>query len=193
MIALLGLKSTQNSPFFRLASPCVFAAMLGLLLACGPSLSPNQRFGEAPESLSPAAIEYRHYLLSQVLEDNKCPKGFAPIQGQWRVSQPQVPQQSRDEIYFRGKEFTQFIASENENAKEYTIRNGSYACVDRNKLVFLVESVDPEGSFGLKSKDIYPCQVYWNPMTKGDTFALLCSFDWNPAESVGYSLQRVGF
>jgi len=166
--------------------------LVGISLSCSASWAPTQRFGEAPDHLSPEAKSYRQHLLQQVLDENKCPGGFAPMEGHWRVVVPQKAQAPRNEIYFRNQKFTEFIAIEDNAKKEYAIQRGWYACVDRNKIVLFVESVEPEGAFGNSSGYSYPCQVYWNPMTKRDTFALLCSFEWNPAESTGYSFQRVG-
>ena len=91
----------------------------------------------------------------------------------------------------RLQQFTEFIAHEQDTKKEYGIIRGWYACVDGNKIVFFVESVDPEGAFRNTAGNTYPCQLYWDPMRDRDTFSLLCSFDWNPADSAGYSFQRV--
>ena len=162
-------------------------------LGCASTWAPTQRFGDPPAHLNEKAKNYREFLLREVLYENQCPDGFPPMEGHWRILAPQSSTAPRDEIYFRGAKFTEFIAREEKDKKEYGILHGWYACVDGNKIIIFVDSVDPEGAFDNNSGDSYPCQVYWNPMTKRDTFALLCSFDWNPAESSGYSFQRVGY
>ena len=173
-----------------------FARSLTLALLCSAtfacsSWATTQRFGEPPNDLPPQSRAYREFLLRQVIHENLCPDGFPALDGQWRILVRNTPDAPRDEIVFRGRQFTEFKAHEQDTKKEYGILRGWYACVDGNKILFFVESVEPDGAFDNAAGDAYPCQLYWNPIETNDTFSLLCSFDWNPAESAGYSFQRV--
>lgn len=187
---------TKTSAIFIRRGGFLLAALVSIMLSCATSGSTANLFGEAPAGLSSEALAYREYLLKQVQHENQCVDGFPPMEGRWRVNAPQASRVPRNEIYFRGTQFTEFIADNPEKTegkkREMGILRGWYACVGGNKIVLFVESVEPEGAFGNTSGSSYPCQVYWNPMTQRDTFALLCSFNWNPAESTGYSFQRVG-
>lgn len=173
------------------ARSLILALLFTVAFGCS-SWATSQRFGEPPKDLSPQSRSYREFLLRQVHHENLCPDGFPAIEGQWRILVRNTANAPRNEIVFRGNQFTEFKAHEQNTKKEYGILRGWYACVDGNKIVFFVESVDPDGAFDYATGDAYPCQLYWDPMRNRDTFSLLCSFDWNPAESAGYSFHRVG-
>tara|TARA_Y100000588_G_C13860496_1_gene756009 strand:+ start:48 stop:578 length:531 start_codon:yes stop_codon:yes gene_type:complete len=170
---------------------CIIIGFAALSMGCS-SLAVTEQFGAPSEKLSPRSRAYRHHILSQVLNSNRCPSGYSEIQGQWRIQGDFRGGSLRDEIVFRGAEFTQFTAEENTDKKEYGIFRGRYACIDGGKLVFFLESVEPDGAFGNKRADAYPCQLFWRNSVRGENLALLCNFEWNPNISSGYTYQRIG-
>ena len=112
-------------------------------------------------------------------EKNECPKGIPGLFGTWRFVGESKAENFKDEIAFQGGDFTEWLSEGPEASPSKGIVEGDYACIFRNRILFRVRKVSPDGSFDNHSGDSYACDLLAPSEPDGDArILLICFFDW---------------
>lgn len=113
------------------------------------------------------------------VEKNLCPNGLPGLAGTWRFIGESKAVAFEDEIAFAGPDFTEWMAEGKEDARRKAIVSGRYSCIHRNRLLFQLKRVEPDGAFDNHSGDAYVCDVL-SPIEQEGARRLLmvCFFDW---------------
>jgi len=135
--------------------------------------------------------DFRTQTLSEAQTNNTCPKGLERLNGQWTFAGETKAKGFRNRLVFRDAKFTEFLVG-GESAQEHGIVRGRYHCVDKGRLVFFVDSVEPEGAFENYSKDIYTCLIMWGIGELNGQMMLRCNFDWNPKKDLEFVYTHSG-
>ncbi len=140
-----------------------------------------------PNKFSPPRVdlekqkEYR-----ETAKAHACPKGIPWLQGTWEfMGQSRVPNFS-DRITFKGTEYVETISG----GKERGTITGDIACVVKNRILLRVRKVTPEGLFGNRSGDDYPCDLL-TPVDRAvkDRMLFVCYVDWDLRTAKGLDLE----
>ena len=120
-----------------------------------------------------------------------CPRGIPFMQGKWKyVGQSRVKGFS-DELNFTGTAYTETISGGEGEQKEAGTLSGSLKCVEKNRVIMKVEKATPEGVFGNRSGDDYPCDVLTpvEGIARKPRVLLVCYVDWDLRTEKGLDLE----
>jgi hypothetical protein len=122
---------------------------------------------------------------------NTCLRGIPFMQGKWKyVGQSRVAGFS-DELNFNGTEYTETISGGVGDQKEEGTLIGSLKCVEKNRIIMQVKKATPEGVFGNRSGDDYPCDVLTpvEGIQRKPRVLLVCYVDWDLRTEKGLDLE----
>ncbi len=119
-----------------------------------------------------------------------CPKGLPFLQGTWKfIGQSRVPHFS-DVITFDGARYTERISGGRPPRVEQGKLTGEIACLEKNRILIRVTKASPEGVFGNRSGEDYPCDVL-TPVSVNvkDRVLLVCYVEWDLRTEKGLDLE----
>lgn len=116
------------------------------------------------------------------ITENACPEGLSKLAGSWNFVGETKAADYEEVITITTNNFINNIKGNDEGTfKEGTV-TGYYFCWDnQTRIVFVLESVQPEDLFGNKSGDAYPCDILTESMIPEapPSMLMMCYFDWN--------------
>ena len=117
---------------------------------------------------------------------NRCPAGYPALQGRWMFAGRSRLPEFTDEISITGTRFVETMSGRIEGKQVRANLKGEIRCLFKNRILFMIDSVVPEGAFDNDSGSSYPCDVL-NPVAQNDdgTVMLICFFDWDLRPSAG--------
>ncbi len=123
-------------------------------------------------------------------KQHDCPKGIPWLQGTWEfVGESRVVNFS-DRITFTGAKYVETISGGPPHKVEKGQLSGEIACILENRILITVTKAAPEGLFGNRSGDDYPCDVL-TPIDQSrlDRVLLVCYVDWDLRTAKGLDLE----
>ncbi len=119
-----------------------------------------------------------------------CPKGLSWLQGTWRfVGQTRVINFS-DVMTFQGARYVEKIGGGPPHRHEEGELRGQYACVAENRILLRIDKAIPEGVFGNRSGDDYPCDWRRQRAKEGpERVLLICYVEWDLRSVKGLDLE----
>lgn len=160
------------------------ALAVGLIAANAAAEPPLSKYSP-PKVDKKLVAEYR-----ALAKKSTCPKGLPYLQGSWRfIGESRVPGFS-DVITFKGAKYTEQISGGVPPRAEKGTLTGSIACIKKNRVLIRVEKATPEGVFGNRSGEDYPCD-FLTPVDRGATnrFLLVCYVEWDLRTAKGLDLE----
>ena len=159
------------------------SAGMAAMAAPPPKYSPPQVDRKAQEAIRSQA------------QKSLCPKGLPWLQGTWRfVGHSRVVGFS-DVMTFNGSHYREHIEGGASHRREIGDLAGQYACVANNRVLLRIDKATPEGVFGNRSGDDYPCDWRRQPAKKGalERMLLICYVEWDlrSAKALDLEFERV--
>ena len=125
---------------------------------------------------------------------NSCPDGYAKLQGSWRfVGKSKTPDFS-DTITIKGLKYTETMSGRPDGKPTEATITGEIRCLFKNRVLVMTQKVKPEGAFGNRSGDMYPCDVLSPVNPQRRRLLLVCFFDWNkltPAAGLEFEYEAI--
>lgn len=139
--------------------------------------------GDKPGQSLAEAVKQEYQALAL---KNTCPKGPKDLQGAWRFAGRSKTPDFVDDLTVQGTRFSEELSGSPDGVATKATVTGEVRCLFRNRVLMMVDKVEPEGAFGNDSNTSYPCDVL-NPMRSQDqnTIMLLCFFDWDLRPQAG--------
>ncbi len=165
--------------------PRLTALVAGALLwvgcatqAAAPPADPGE---EADAVVAALRAEYKALALK-----NPCPQGYGELQGSWTFMGRSRLTNFSDELRITGTRFAETLRGDVDGKTMSAVLTGEVRCLFKNRVLVMIDKVEPEGAFDNDSGSSYPCDVL-SPMSKKDenTVMLLCFFDWDLRPSKG--------
>lgn len=122
--------------------------------------------------------------------ENRCPSGIRLLQGVWEyIGESKVPHFT-DRISFDGTRYREHISGGAPGAEERGVIEGDIACLENNRILVRVRKATPEGVFGNRSGDDYPCDVLTSvDRSAKDRILLICYVEWDLRTIKGLDLE----
>jgi hypothetical protein len=166
----------------------ILALSFLLLASCASKPALKVSPDEKPSRTSALEREYREIALRNV-----CPNGMQRIQGKWKfVGESKTPDFSSSFTLARTA-YKETLKGSPNNKQLTTELSGEIRCLFKNRVLFMIDRVIPEGGFGNRSGDAFPCDIL-DPMQKDQKRVLLiCFFDWDlrPSKGLSFEYERV--
>ena len=99
-----------------------------------------------------------------------------------------------DTITIKGLEYTEKMTGRPDGKPTEAVLKGEIRCLFKNRVLVMTRSVKPEGAFGNRSGDVYPCDVLAPVNPQRRRLLLVCFFDWNkltPAAGLEFEYEAV--
>ena len=136
----------------------------------------------------PVKREYRELALKNV-----CPKGYDDIQGKWRfIGDSRCPEYS-EELHVTGTKFVNLLSGKPDGVETKARIEGEIRCLFKNRVLWMVDRVEPEGAFDNRSGDFFPCDVLNSMEHMQDQIMYLCFFEWDlsPSKSKEFEYKKI--
>ncbi|GMV42795.1 MAG: hypothetical protein AMXMBFR64_45110 [Myxococcales bacterium] len=141
--------------------------------------APGDATAEGVPGRGLAPDEARALYLKLSKEKNECPNGLPGLVGTWRFIGESKAEAFQDEIAFHGPDFTEWMSEGPANARRKAILEGRYTCIYKNRVLFELKRVEPDGAFDNHAGDTWACDVLSPAAPDGPAKLLLvCFFDW---------------
>lgn len=129
--------------------------------------------------------EYRALALK-----NPCPNGYQALQGLWTFSGKSKTPGLTNTLAIDGTSYRESIHGRPDGKETNAVIEGEVRCLFRNRILIMIDKVTPEGAFGNRSGDTYPCDVLqgMKGATQGQVL-LSCFFDWDLRVSAGKEFE----
>ncbi len=125
---------------------------------------------------------------------NLCPQGYPRLQGTWRfVGQSKTPD-FRDTLTIKGTAFVEKLSGRPGGKSLKATLRGEVRCLFKNRVLVMTRTVKPDGAFGNRSGDAFPCDVLSPVNPSRRRMLMVCFFDWNnvrPAKGLEFEYQAV--
>ncbi len=162
---------------FILLSTALLACTSGVALTAGaepPKKDGPNKYGK-PEVDPQVQKDYR-----EKAKASTCKDGIPWLEGNWQfVGDSKVPG-FKDTISIRGATFTEKIEGGVGKDREEATLHGRIDCLFKNRILITIEKAVPEGAFGNRSGDDYPCDLLGAiDQTDRDRFLLVCFTEWD--------------
>lgn len=129
-----------------------------------------------PDEATKQALQ-REY--NELALKNVCPDGYRPMQGKWRfIGQTRTPE-FEDVLELTGTRFVERLSGLEDGKRVEATLEGEIRCLFKNRVLFRVDRVVPEGAFGNQSGDVFPCDQLGTLDLKNDRILLICFFNWD--------------
>ena len=171
------------------------------LLACASvdtlAAPPEPRLESKPEPPAPPTIpddkkrvieEYKALALK-----NDCSRSYPNLSGTWRfVGETKTPNYS-DTLIINGTRFKELISGNPDGKYLSAELEGEVRCLFKNRVLIQIDSVKPEGAYGNRSGDLYPCDLLSDMDPKVDRMLMICYFEWDLRVAAGleFEFERV--
>lgn len=121
---------------------------------------------------------------------NLCPEGFPLLQGSWRFIGESKMEDYRDELTIERTHFREDLAGRTSSgATETGHLEGEMRCLFSNRLLVMVDKAVPEGAFGNRAGDSYPCDILGDLSGRGEKMLIICYFDWDLRTAAGLEFE----
>lgn len=124
---------------------------------------------------------------------NDCSKGYRGLSGTWRfVGENRTPNYA-DTLVVDGTRFKETISGNPDGRYLSAEIEGEIRCVFKNRVLVQLDKVTPDGAYGNRSGDLYPCDLLSDMDPKVDRMLMICYFDWDLRTAAGmeYEFERV--
>lgn len=124
---------------------------------------------------------------------NDCSKGYPKLSGSWRfVGETKTPNYS-DNLVINGTRFKETLSGNPDGHYLSAEIEGEIRCLFKNRVLVQIDKVTPEGAYGNRSGDAYPCDLLSDMDPKVDRMLMICYFDWDLRTAAGleYEWERV--
>ncbi len=124
---------------------------------------------------------------------NDCSKGYPKLTGSWRfVGETKTPNYS-DNLVIDGTRFKETLSGNPDGRYLSAEIDGEIRCLFKNRVLVQIDKVAPEGAYGNRSGDAYPCDLLSDMDPKVDRMLMICYFDWDLRTAAGleYEYERV--
>ncbi len=160
------------------------AALLGMMAS-------SLVFATPPGKYSPPQVDRKvQQEIRNKANKSLCPKGLPWLQGTWRFVGPTRVIGFSDVLTFTGSRYVEKIAGGPPHRYESGELLGQYACVDENRLLLRIGKATPEGVFGNRSGDDYPCDWRRQPSKEGpERVVFICYVEWDLRSVKGLDLE----
>jgi|GEM_PF-1849727 len=166
------------------------ALLLALTVASGCATTDAEKKKEAQQDKKDAKLDAAAAALqaeyNALALKNVCPKGNESLQGDWTFAGRSKMPQFKDDLDIKGTRFVEKMSGLLDGKPIEATLTGEIRCMFKNRVLIMVDKVDPEGAFDNQSGTSYPCDVL-TPMSKKDanTVMLMCYFDWDIRPGAG--------
>jgi hypothetical protein len=128
--------------------------------------------------------EYRQLALR-----NLCPAGEPRLQGQWKfVGQSKTPE-FKATLSVDKTAYTEHLEGRPDGKALKTELVGEIRCLFKNRVLVMIDKVTPEGGFGNKSGEAFPCDILEPLNRDGRRILLICFFDWDLSTTKGLEFE----
>ena len=124
---------------------------------------------------------------------NDCTKSYKTLPGTWKfVGQSKTPNYS-DVLTIDGTKFKEKLAGNPDGKFVAAEIEGEIRCLFKNRVLIQLDKVAPDGAYGNKSGDFFPCDLLGDMDDKVERILMICYFDWNLSTAAGleYEYERV--
>jgi hypothetical protein len=166
--------------------------MLVLAALCGPSAlacgAPEKRPDDGASSPRPTEDPQQKQEYLRIAQENRCPEGFPLLQGQWHfIGQTRTPE-FEDQLTVTGTTFKEVMQGRPDGQLATAMLTGEIRCLAKNRVLWSVTAVEPEGAFDNHSGDAFPCDVL-SGLNDSDHVLLICFFDWDLRVEAGLEFE----
>ena len=144
-----------------------------------------------PPKLSPAQVDLKvQAKIRAQAKQSLCPKGLSWLNGSWRFVGLSRVFQFRNVLAFKGNQYTEELEGGPPHRRERGVLHGHYGCVDTKRILMRVDKATPEGLFGNRTGDDYPCDIR-GPFkgSGGERVILICYVEWDLRSFKGLDLE----
>lgn len=122
-----------------------------------------------------------------------CKEGIPWLTGTWDYIGQSKVKNFKDTITFEGPRYTETISGGTQAKEEKGTLTGDFRCLHDNRVLLRVAKAQPEGVFGNRSGDDYPCDlltpVSHIPGQPPERVMLVCFVEWDLRTSMGLDLE----
>jgi len=157
-----------------------------------PEVKPEVRPEPAPKPLTDETKKIIEEYKALALK-NDCSKGYPKLSGTWRfVGETKTPNYS-DTLVIDGTRFNEKLSGNPDGRYLSAEIDGEIRCLFKNRVLVQIDKVVPEGAYGNRSGDTYPCDLLSDMDPKVDRMLMICYFDWDLRTAAGleYEWERV--
>ncbi|MCC6621177.1 MAG: hypothetical protein IT385_07975 [Deltaproteobacteria bacterium] len=120
---------------------------------------------------------------------NDCSKGYRGLDGEWKfVGQSKTPNYT-DTLVIKGTRFTETMSGNPDGKYLAAEMEGEIRCVFKNRVLVQIDKVSPEGAYGNRSGDVYPCDLLSDMDDKVERMLMICYFDWDLRTAAGLEFE----
>ena len=179
-LALGALVGGCSTPEIRPGADTAAAA------ATAPAATPPTRRPPQvdPETREALQREYRELALK-----NDCSRGFKDLDGTWRfIGQSRTPNLV-DTLTITGTRFTEKLSGDPDGQHLDATLTGEIRCLFKNRVLVMIDKVEPEGAFENRSGDHYPCDLLGDVAMTGNKMLMICFYDWDLRTAAGVETE----
>lgn len=157
-------------------------------LAAAPQPRQEQAAPPEPEERKRIIEEYKTLALK-----NDCSRGYPKLSGTWKfVGESRTPNYA-DTLVINGTRFKESLSGNPDGKFLAAEIEGEMRCVFKNRLLVQLDKVRPEGAYGNKSGDVYPCDILGDMDPTVERILMICYFDWDLRTAAGleFEFERV--
>lgn len=156
-----------------------------LVLGCaaGASAAPPT---PTPPGSDPAKVKEEYKALAL---KNDCSKGYKGLDGTWKfVGQSKTPEYS-DTLVISGTKLKEKLSGKPDGKALTADIDGEIRCLFKNRVLIQLDKVTPEGAYGNKSGDFFPCDLLGDMDDKVERMLMICYFDWDLRTAAGLEFE----
>lgn len=182
-------------PTTSMATPTATAPDTVAPTAAAPDVT-VQASGPTPNPLTvsppPGDEEAKRRLIEEYKSlalKNDCSKGYKDLPGTWKfVGQSKTPNY-KDTLTIDGTRFKEAISGNPDGKYLAAELGGEIRCVFKNRVLVQIDKVEPEGAYGNRVGDVYPCDLLHDMDDKVDRMLMICYFEWNLNTAAGLEFE----
>lgn len=141
---------------------------------------PTRVAGLPPAAREELKREYRELALR-----NDCSRSFPDLDGTWRfVGETRTPN-FENVITIEGGRFKETLAGDPDGVRVEATITGEIRCLFKNRVLVILDKVEPEGAFENNSGDSYPCDLLGDLAMSGKRMLMICFYDWDVRTAAG--------
>jgi len=198
----------------RLLLPCLLVLPLGFACAGGdrrpdrpePVAAAPDPVAPTPTTMAPTEVVTGEAIYAgppapsddkkRVIEEykalalkNDCTKGYKTLEGEWKfVGQSKTPNYV-DNLVIKGTRFKETMSGNPDGKYLAAEMEGEIRCVFKNRVLVQIDKVVPEGAYGNRSGDLYPCDLLGDMDKNVERMLMICYFDWDLRTAAGLEFE----
>ena len=145
-----------------------------------PAKAPPQRDDDKKKKIE----EYKALALK-----NDCSGGYKGLDGHWRfVGETRTPNYTGT-LTVSGTRYKETLSGNPDGRYLSAEIEGEIRCLFKNRVLVQLDKVKPEGAYGNRSGDLYPCDLLSDMDPKTDRMLMICYFDWDLSTAAGMEFE----